>query len=117
MRSVPATLLVKVVLAVGLLQGMLPAVGRVRPMQALGLALVAATLSYVVADRLVLARAGNAAAVFADFALIVPTLWVMARFLPGTRLPFGGALAAGGALTVGEILYHQWLLRKGVGVP
>ncbi len=117
MRSVPATLLVKAVLVVGLLEGMLPAVGRVRPMQALWLALVVATFTYVVADRLVLARVGNAAAVFVDFGLTVPTLWVIARFLPGAHLPFGGALAAGGALTVAEILYHQYLLRKGVGVP
>ena len=116
LRSVAGTLLIKGAIVLGLLALMLPALGRVSPLPVVWLALAVTGGSYVLSDRIVLNRAGNAAAVVCDFVLAVTLLYGLGRVIPGVRLPFGGALTAGGALTVAEILFHQHLLAKGVGI-
>lgn len=115
MRAVIATLLAKAVIVVGLFEAMLPAVGRVGPVQALWLAAAVGALTYALGDRLALAARGNATAVVLDFIVAVGALYALGRLTPGVRLPFGGALTVGGTLAVAEILFHQYLLQKGVG--
>ncbi len=117
MRSVAMTLLLKLALDVGLVELLIPTVGRARPLPAAALGLAVAAVTYVAVDRGLLARAGNALAVVLDFALAVAILWSLARWLPGVRLTFGASLPIAGALSIAEILYHQYLLRQGVGVP
>lgn len=116
MRRVWETWLIKALLQVGLAEALLPLVGRVPPWPALLMALAVAALTYGLADRLLLQTQDNGRAVLADFLLAVPALRLLGLLLPGVQLPFGGALTVGGAMAVGEILYHQYLLSKGVGV-
>jgi hypothetical protein len=116
MRSVLATLVVKFLVIAVLLALILPATSRVHWSQALWIAVVVTAVTYVVGDRLVLRTAGNAATVLVDFGLAVLLVWFGPRYAPGAAIPFGAALVAGGAVAVGEILFHQFLLERGVGV-
>ncbi len=110
------TILVKFVIDTGLLMLILPAVGRVTWAQVLWLGAVVTVVAYVLGDRMVLPAMGNAGAVVADLVVGVGLLSLAPFLAPGARLGFGGALVAGGAVAVAEILYHQYLLERGVGV-
>ena len=116
MRGVATTLALKYAIVAGLSLLILPAVGRVAWPQALWIALVVAAASHGLGDRLVLPAAGSAGAVVADFALGVALFWAAPFYAPHVRLPFGGALVAGGAVALAEILYHQFLLAPRAGV-
>ena len=116
MRSLTGTLVVKYLIVAALSVLILPAVARVLWPAALWIALVVTGVTYVLGDRIVLAAAGNAAAVVADFAAAVALYWASPLFAPGVAVPFGGALTVGGAVAVAEILFHQFLLEKRTGV-
>lgn len=116
LRTTVGTVLVKYLVIAVLAAVILPAVGRVTWAQALVPAAVVAVVAYLVGDRLALPVMGNAGAVVVDFALAVALFWLAPAYVPGVRLGFGGALTAGGAVAVFEILYHQYLLQRGVGV-
>ena len=110
------TVVVTVVIDTALLMLILPTVGRVTWAQVLWLGLLITVVSYVLGDRMALPAMGNAGAVVADFIVGVGLLSLAPVLAPGVRLQFGGALVAGGAVAVAEILYHQYLLERGVGV-
>ncbi|HVB11273.1 MAG TPA: DUF2512 family protein [Bacillota bacterium] len=116
MRTTVGTLVIKYVVIAALAALILPAVGRVTWTQALVPAAVVAVLTYLLGDRLALRALGNAGAVVVDFALALVLFWLAPVYVPGVRLGFGGALTAAGAVAVAEILYHQYLLERGVGV-
>jgi len=115
-RTTVGTLVIKYVVIAALAALILPAVGRVTWTQALVPAAVVAVLTYLLGDRLALRALGNAGAVVVDFALALVLFWLAPVYVPGVRLGFGGALTAAGAVAVAEILYHQYLLERGVGV-
>ncbi len=116
MKSVAGTLVVKLLIVAALLALILPAVGRVHWGQIAWLAVLLTAVSYILGDRVVLPAMGNSGAVVADFIIAVGLLSLAPVLAPGVRLGFGGALVAGGAVAVAEILYHQYLLQQGVGV-
>lgn len=116
MRSVVTTILIKLLMVTAICEVMLPVVGRVRPLPALWMALAVAVLTYILGDRGLLRSVGNGSVVLAEFILVLLMLFTLGRFIPGVRLPLGGALTVAGALSVAEILYHQYLLEKGVGI-
>jgi hypothetical protein len=115
-RSVFGTLVVKYLVIAVLSALILPATSGVHWPWALWIAAVVTAVTYVVGDRMVLHAAGNAAAVVADFVLAVALYWAAPLYAPGAVVPFGAALVAGGAVGVAEILFHQYLQEKGVGV-
>lgn len=115
-RETLGTLVVKFVIVAALAAVILPAVGRVSWAQALVPAAVVAVVAYLIGDRIALRSMGNAGAVVVDFVVAVGLFWLAPMYVPGVRLGFGGALTAGGAVAVAEILFHQYLLERGVGV-
>jgi len=114
-RTTFGTLVVKYMVVAALAAFILPAVGRVSWAQALVPAAAVAAATYI-ADRLALPAMGNAGAVAIDFALALGLFWLAPLYVPGIRVGFGGALAAAGAVATAEIVYHQYLLERGVGV-
>lgn len=116
MRGTLGALAVKLVMVAALAAVILPAVGRVTWTQALVPAAVVAVVAYLIGDRIALRRMGNAGAVVVDFVVAVGLFWLAPMYVPGVHLGFGGALTAGGAVAVAEILFHQYLLERGVGV-
>jgi hypothetical protein len=116
MRSVAGTLVVKYIVIAVLSALILPATSGVTWPVALWIAAVVTVLAYILGDRLVLKAAGNAGAVVADFVLAVGLYWLARFYAPGAVMSFGAALVAGGAVAVAEILFHQFLLEKGVGM-
>ncbi len=115
MRTVLGTLAVKYMVVAALSVLILPAVGRVGWAAALLPAAVVTVATYF-GDRLALPAMGNAGAVGVDFALALALFWLAPFYVPGVRLGFGGALTAAGAVATAEIVYHQYLLERGVGV-
>ncbi len=109
-------LIIKFLFVTGLTLVVLPFVGRAGWDQALVLGLVVAGLSYLVGDRVVLRHAGNAWAVVADFVLDASTYLAMAAVMPGVSLGAGAAVTLAGAVTLGEILFHHYLLTQGASV-
>lgn len=116
MRSVWGSALVKYVPTAVLAAMVLPMVSAVTHTQALVLAIPVTVLSYALVDRGLLHQIGNEGAVLADFALAVAAYWLIPPWLVGVAVHVGGALTAGGAFAISEIVYHQYLLRRGVGV-
>lgn len=116
MRTTLGTLVLKYVVIAFLAAVIMPAVGRVTWTQALVPAAVVAVVSYLIGDRLALRAMGNAGAVVVDFVLALVLFWLAPTYVPGVRLGFGGALTVAGAVAVAEILYHQYLLQRGVGI-
>ena len=116
MRSMAGTVVVKYLVIAVLSALILPATSGVHWPVALWIAAVVTGIGYVLGDRFVLRAAGNAGAVVADFVLAVGLYWLAPYYAPGAVVPFGAALVAGGAVGVAEILFHQFLLEKGVGV-
>ncbi len=114
-RVAPA-LALKFLFVTGLTLAILPFVGRAGWDQALVLGLVVAGVSYLIGDRIVLRYAGSAWAVVADFGLDAATYLGLAAAMPGVVLGIGGAITLAGAVALGEILFHLYLLRPGVGV-
>ncbi len=86
----------------------LPAVAAVTFGQALWAALLVTLIGYVLGDVGILPRAGNSVAVVADFALATLIYWALPFVMP-VAIGFGPALVTGGAVAVGEILYHMYL--------
>lgn len=109
-------LIIKFLFVTGLTLAVLPFVGRSSWDQALVLGLIVAGVSYLVGDRIVLPRAGSAWAVVADFVLDAATYLGLAAVMPAVVLGVGAAITMAGAVTLGEILFHQYLLQQGVGV-
>jgi hypothetical protein len=86
----------------------LPAVAAVAIGQALWAALIVTLLGYVLGDVGLLPRTGNAAAVLADLILATLVFWALPLVMP-VAVGFGPALVTGGAVAVGEILFHLFL--------
>jgi hypothetical protein len=86
----------------------LPAVAAVTFGQALWAALIVTLIAYVLGDVGVLPRGGNAAAVFVDFVLATLIFWALPMVMP-VAIGFGPARVTGGAVAVGEILFHMYL--------
>jgi hypothetical protein len=86
----------------------LPAVAAVTVGQALWAALAVTLVGYLLGDVMILPRGGNAAAVVADFLLATLLFWALPLFMP-VAVGFGAAVVAGGAVAVGEILFHLFL--------
>ena len=86
----------------------LPAGAAVTIGPALWAALIVTLVAYVLGDVLVLPRGGNATAVICDFVLVTLVFWLLPFVMP-VAVGLGAALVTGGAVAVGEILYHLYL--------
>lgn len=86
----------------------LPAVAAVTIGQALWAALAVTLIAYVLDDVAILPSAGNSAAVLVDFVLATLIFWALPLVMP-VAVSLGPALVTGGAVTVGEILFHTYL--------
>lgn len=116
LRSMWATVVLKYIGTALLAVLILPMVSGVGWAQAPLLAAVVTTLGYAFVDRGLLPLLGTEASVLVDFPLAVIGYWLAAHLLIGVPLGIGGALTSGGAFAVGDIIFHQYVLRKGVGV-
>jgi len=116
MQSVWGSALVKYIPTAVLAALILPLVSKVTHVQALALAVPVTIASYAFVDRGLMHQIGNEGAVLADFVLAVLAYWWLPVWLVGVPVHLGGALTAGGAFATSEIVYHQYLLRRDVGV-
>ncbi len=116
MQSIWGTVVIKYIGTAVLAVLILPMVSGVGWTHAPLLAAVITILGYAFVDRGVLPLLGTEAAVLVDFPLAVIGYWLAARLFLGVPLGIGGALTSGGAFAVGDIIFHQYMLRKGVGV-
>ncbi|WP_449540321.1 YndM family protein [Ferdinandcohnia sp. Marseille-Q9671] len=70
-------------------------------------------LAYVVGDLYTLPRAGNVVATIADFGLAFFSIWALSFMLMENNSSLiTASLAAAGAITLSEILFHAYMKKK-----
>lgn len=75
---------------------------------------VLVSIGYPLADLYLLQNTGTAVATLVDAALAAATLWAVGAASPGS-LPPPALLVGTGALTLAELFFHRWLVRR-VGI-
>jgi hypothetical protein len=103
-------LIIKMALITVILALLIPVYGASTWTQTIITAAVLTLLSYILSDLWILPKYGNLGSLIADLGLSVLTVWAMARALPQFELSATGLWVIAVAFTVGEWLYHYYLL-------
>ncbi len=88
----------------------IPVYGKSTWTQTIVAAIILTLLSYILGDLWVLPKYGNGTALVVDFLIGAAFIWAMDQMLPQTRISGFGIIVMAGVLTLGEWLFHFYLL-------
>jgi hypothetical protein len=88
----------------------IPIYGKSTWTQTIVSALILTLLLYLLGDLWVLPKYGNGTALVVDFLISAAFIWTMDQMLPQTRISGFGIVVIAGVLTLGEWLFHFYLL-------